>query len=215
MKRILGLALLALVLAPLSVGCSGLVLRAEAAADGKITAGPVVIAGLTVAPKFDVVDGIATVVVSSTPPFLQINLDPRATFAARLDEAQASAIAEGRVVIYRMGAKVSAAGYPVTSRAAGAGAGACGAPSAPTAAAGPCAPAAAAPVCEAPKAPPPPPNPCAVAAAAPSKCGQPVYVAPKCLPKFPPGTFDGLNESICSATKAMRAWLSSVLPTEK
>lgn len=186
-----------------AAGCGGggLLLRAEAQADGKITAGPVVIMGREVAPRYDVVDGIATVVVSSTPPFLTINLDPRASFLNSLTPAQEAAINEGRVAIYRMGNRLALGGYPV--RAGN------------TFRQDPCPPL---------SLPPPPPMPAAarsadpcpptptLAATADAPSPIPVYTPPHCLPKFPEGTFDGANAFVCRVTQATSDWFNSWLP---
>lgn len=184
----------------LACGCSSL-LRAEATADGKISAGPVVIAGREVAPKYDVVDGIATVVVSSEPPFLTINLDPRASFAASLNPAQEAAINEGRVAIYRTGNRLALGGYPVKAGTSFRQ-DPCPAAPLPPPPPMPAAPRSAAPC-------PPPPT---LAKAEPAPSPVPVYVGPHCLPKFPDGTFDGANAFVCKVTLAVNGWFNSWLP---
>lgn len=95
----IAIVLIALTLA----ACSGVLLRGEVGADGKVWAGPVTVNGIQVAPKFDVVEGMAVISVQSIPPYLTIDLTPAATartaFSKPLNDEQYEAIKEGRVLV--------------------------------------------------------------------------------------------------------------------
>lgn len=112
MDRKLKLVALAAVL--MLTACAGVFVTAEMGAEGKIWAGPVKVNGIQVAPKFDVVEGTATVIAQSSPPYLTIDLFPSVTVRhslGKLTDEQYEAVRDGRVLIRQNGEKLPVSAF--------------------------------------------------------------------------------------------------------